>query len=187
MAARGQWVAVGGIVALLAAALVAGVALTPEIQQVGVGTAAPDFEALDLATADTVGIEAYRGEVVLLNIWATWCAPCEEEMPSMQRLHEDLGPRGLRVVAVSIDFGDSENVREWVEERSLTFDILHDRTGRIQDRYQTTGVPESFVIDRDGTIVKKVWGPLEWDAPEQQGIFRQLLGIDRAATADSTS
>lgn len=187
MAARGrQWLAVGAILAMLTAALVAGVALTPDIRQVGVGSAAPDFEAVDLATNDTVGIDAYKGEVVLLNVWATWCAPCEEEMPSMQRLHEALGPRGLRVVAVSIDFGDSEKVREWVQERDLTFDVLHDRSGRIQHRYQTTGVPESFVIDKDGTIVKKVWGALEWDAPEQRQIFRELLGIDRAEATDNT-
>lgn len=186
MAAKGQWIAVVAIVGLLVAALVAGVALTPEVRQVGVGSAAPDFRAVDLATGETVGLEDYRGEVMLLNIWATWCAPCEEEMPSMQRLHDELSPHGLRVVAVSVDVGSGDKVQSWTQERGLTFDILHDPTRSIERRYQTTGVPESFVIDGQGTIVKKVIGSLEWDAPAQQTIFRALLGLDHADAAGST-
>jgi peroxiredoxin len=185
MANRGQWIPVVAIVVLLVAALVAGVALTPEVQHVGVGSAAPEFRAVDLRRGDTVGIEHYRGEVLLLNIWATWCAPCEEEMPSMQRLYDELSPHGLRVVAVSIDVGGGDKVLAWTEER-LTFDILHDPTGAIEQRYQTTGVPESFVIDQQGTIVKKVIGALEWDAPAQQTVFRELLGLDHADVTSST-
>jgi thiol-disulfide isomerase/thioredoxin len=114
--------------------------------------------------------------VVLLNIWATWCAPCEQEMPSLQRLQEELGPQGLRIAAVSIDQGSPESVRKWIDERRLTFPVLHDRSGRIQQIFQTTGVPESFVLDRDGTIVKKVIGAAEWDHPAQKALFRRLLG-----------
>ena len=94
----------------------------------------------------------------------------------MQRLHEELGPQGLHIVAVSVDQGDSADVRRWVEERGLTFTILHDRSGRIQQAFQTTGVPESWVLDGEGVIVKKVIGATEWDHPAQKALFRRLLG-----------
>lgn len=179
-ATRGQWIAVGVIVGGLALALVAGIALTPEVEEVGVGTRAPAFEAVDVHTGDTLGLDDFAGRVVLLNVWATWCGPCEAEMPSMQRLHETLDADGLAIVAVSVDAGGRAGVRRWIEERGLTFTVLQDPAGRIERIYQTIAVPESFVIDRDGIIVKKHIGALEWDDPAQLRLFRQLLGIDDA-------
>ena len=174
-----------GIVGLLVGGLVVGVVLAPALQPVSVGSEAPDFEAVDLATGDTLRLEAYRGDVVLLNIWATWCIPCEVEMPSIQRLHDELGPVGLKVIAVSVDQGGSESVRAWAEDRGLTFLILHDQSGRIQQTFQTTGVPETFVIDRYGVIVKKVIGAAEWDHPVQQALIRRLLGGEDDEVAES--
>lgn len=167
--------AVGVILGMMGFALVAAVALSPDLLRVESGSDAPDFEAVNVATGDTVGIDAFAGEVVLLNIWATWCAPCEAEMPSMQRLHDEMSPDGLRVVAVSVDTGDPDKVREWIDERELTFTVLHDPTGDIEQLYQTTGVPESFIIDRRGIIVKKIVGAIEWDHPTQGTLFRRLL------------
>ncbi len=142
----------------------------------GVGSEAPEFRAVDLTTQDTVRLADYEGEVVLLNLWATWCAPCREEMPSMERLYNILGPEGLKIVAVSVDFG-SDEVEEFVDEFGLTFDILYDGTQQIDQIYQTTGLPESFVIDRHGVIVKKTWG-MEWDDPAQVAFLRRLLSDD---------
>lgn len=167
--------AVGVILGMMAFALLAAVALSPDLRRVEIGGDAPDFEAVNVVTGDTVGIDAFEGEVILLNIWATWCAPCEAEMPSMQRLFDELGPDGLRVVTVSIDTGDPDKVREWIDERELTFTVLHDRTGDIEQLYQTTGVPESFIIDRHGVIMKKIIGATEWDHPTQGALFRRLL------------
>ncbi|MFQ5704152.1 MAG: peroxiredoxin family protein [Gemmatimonadales bacterium] len=175
MATRGQWTAVGGILFLLSAAIVAGMALSPDIRPVGPGSVAPDFEATDIVTGDTVKLSDYRGEVVLLNIWATWCGPCEVEMPAIQRLHEALAPRGLRILAVSVDESSSDDVRKWVDERGLTFDVLHNRSGQMERLYQTTGYPETFIIDRDGVILKKEIGAREWDSPAQSAILRRLL------------
>jgi peroxiredoxin len=93
----------------------------------------------------------------------------------MERLYRELGPEGLRVVAVSVDVGAGEPVLQWARDRNLTFDIWHDPKGRVQRIYQTTGVPESFVIDRHGVIVKKVIGAAEWDHPAQKALFRRLL------------
>lgn len=156
-----------------------GLALSSDVGLVGPGSDAPDFYALDVRTGDTLQFrKAFARQVVLLNVWATWCPACEEEMPSMQRLYEQLGSEGLKVVAVSIDKGAPGFVLRWVEERDLTFDILQDLAGRIEQVYQTTGVPESFVIDRDGVIVKKEIGAVEWDRPARVALFRRLLELD---------
>jgi len=160
---------------MLGGLLVLGAALGSDIGRVAPGSAAPAFAATDVVTGSRVTLANYDDQVVLLNVWATWCKPCEQEMPSMQRLYEALGPAGLRIVAVSIDTDPAEKVRAWVEERGLTFDILHDPGGRIQRLYQTTGVPESFVIDRRGLIVKKQIGTWEWDQPASLAFFRRLL------------
>jgi peroxiredoxin len=176
MTQRGQWVFVVVIVSLLGGALLFGMFVTPALKPVGVESEAPTFEAVDVVTRDTVTLERYRGNVVLLNIWATWCAPCVAEMPSMQRLHDQLSADGLKIVAVSVDQADSDDVQRWIEERGLTFDVLHDRHADIERIYNTTGVPESFVIDREGIIVKRVIGPVEWDHPTQVGLMRRLLG-----------
>lgn len=177
MASRGQWIAVGVILGVIGFGIGAALLLTPEITRIEPGTRAPDYAMFTL-DGDTVSVRDFRGDVVLLNVWATWCAPCEQEMPSMQRLHDELGARGFRVVAVSVDQADPNTVREWVNERNLSFTVLHDPSGRIQQVYQTTGVPESFVLDRDGVIVKKIIGATEWDHPAQKALFRRLLGTE---------
>src|SRR5262245_18826771 len=102
MTARTRWIAAGGIVAAIAGVLAVGVALTPDLFTLEVGRQAPDFRAVNLTTGDTVTLADYKGQVVLLNIWATWCPPCEEEMPAIQRLYDSLSPAGLKVAAVSI-------------------------------------------------------------------------------------
>jgi peroxiredoxin len=175
MASRGQWIAVGVVLGVIGFGIGAALLLTPEITRIEPGTRAPDYAVYTL-DGDTVAIRDFRGEVVLLNVWATWCAPCEQEMPSMERLQQELGDQGFRVVAVSVDQADATTVRDWVAERNLSFTVLHDPSGRIQQVYQTTGVPESFVLDRDGVIVKKIIGATEWDHPAQKALFRRLLG-----------
>jgi peroxiredoxin len=182
MTRRGEWIAVGSILAAMAG-LLALFAAASDTKLVGPGTEAPDFRAVNLSTGEDATLADYAGEVVMLNIWATWCKPCEEEMPSMQRLYEELGPQGLKVVAVSIDTDSPEKVRAWAEERGLTFDILQDRSGRIQLIYQTTGVPESFAIDYRGLIVKKQIGAWEWDQPASLALFRRLLAQDADTAA----
>ena len=170
-----QWILVLAAIAFLGAGAALGMRLAPEIAPVGVNSKAPAFKAIDLATGDSVTLASYRGEVVLLNIWATWCVPCRVEMPSMQRLNDSLAPEGLRIVAVSIDESDSSAVTAFGRELGLRFTMLHDRSRAIERIYQTTGVPESFVIDRDGRIVKKVNGAHEWDSPADKEMFRRLL------------
>jgi peroxiredoxin len=178
MASRGQWIAVGLVLGVIGFAIGAALLLTPEITRIEPGARAPAYTVFGITTPDTVDIRDFRGEVVLLNVWATWCGPCEQEMPSMERLYQEMGPQGLRVVAVSVDQADPATVGAWVQERDLSFTVLHDPSGRIQQVYQTTGVQESFVVDREGVIVKKIIGATEWDHPAQKALFRRLLASE---------
>jgi thiol-disulfide isomerase/thioredoxin len=118
------------------------------------------------------------GKVTLINIWATWCIPCRAEMPAIEKLYRELGPKGLRILAVSIDEGNAADVQSFVRELGLSFEILHDQSGEIQRVYQTTGVPESFLLDKNGVIVKKVIGEHPWSSPSNQRIIADLLGGD---------
>ena len=180
---RNRWLPVAGVVAVLLALVGAGWLARDRILPVGVGSDAPDFAATDLR-GRPMSVDSLRGEVVLLNIWATWCGPCREEMPSMQRLYQELGDEGLRIVAVSIDAAsggvDADgrpggDIAAFGREYGLTFDLWHDPSGRVARTYSTTGVPESFVIGRDGRIVRKVIGATEWDAPANVELLRRLL------------
>jgi peroxiredoxin len=167
----------------IAMALVFGTALVvkirPQIDLIGAGSAAPEFRAKDLATGRQVTLADYRGKVVLLNLWATWCEPCRVEMPSMERLYRRMGGPDFRVVAVSIDEEGDSVVTAFARELGLTFDILHDQTAAMKQIYQATGVPESWVISRDGVIIKKVIGASEWDGPVNETLIRRLID-DRA-------
>lgn len=178
-----HWKFITGALVVLALLIGAGWLVRGRFLPVEVGTRAPNFTAVDLQ-GRPVSLDDLRGQVVLLNIWATWCLPCREEMPSMQRLHRELGPEGLKIVAVSVDAERGTvspggqpggDVAEFVREMGLTFPIWHDPSGGIQRTYRTTGVPESFVIDRDGTIQKKVIGATEWDHAAHTDLLRRLL------------
>jgi cytochrome c biogenesis protein CcmG, thiol:disulfide interchange protein DsbE len=120
MTIRQQWLAVLGIVTILGAGLWAGTHfLGDEFYEVRVGTQAPGFNAVDVMHSDTdlKTLSDYRGKVILLNIWATWCEPCKKEMPSMEALHRDLKDRGLAVVAVSVDNANMEStIRQFVKD-----------------------------------------------------------------------
>jgi thiol-disulfide isomerase/thioredoxin len=124
-------------------------------------------------------LASYKGQVVLLNIWATWCEPCRAEMPAIEQLHRVFGPRGLKIVSVSVDnAGDEKLIDTFVHEYHLSFEILHDAPGAIQRQYQTTGVPETFVLGKDGVIRKKVIGAADWSSEGNRALIAQLLAED---------
>ena len=177
MTAGQQWSVVGAIVAVLGGALWFGsYALKDELVGVDVGTQAPMFSGTTLTgTARTKTLADYKGQVVLLNVWATWCGPCLVEMPSIQALHDAMGPKGLHVVAVSIDTAGAAEIRRFLDAKKLTFEVLHDSAGVIQQAYQTTGVPETFVIAADGTIRKKSIGASDWNSEPNRALITQLL------------
>ena len=174
-----QWL----IVAILGIGLVVGasalVRIGKGIDQVKPGTQAPDFAVIDLATGDTISLgERYAGSVTLLNIWATWCVPCKTEMPDMQAVYQDLAPRGFKIAAVSIDEGSSDPVMAFADELGLDFDILHDPSTRIQQAYQTTGVPESFLLDKNGVIRRRIIGREDWNSRVNRDRIERMLEDD---------
>jgi cytochrome c biogenesis protein CcmG/thiol:disulfide interchange protein DsbE len=171
-----QWTFVLIVVGALLLGAAAITRFAADVARVEVGAKAPEFRVTDIATGDTVSLrERYAGKVTLVNIWATWCVPCRAEMPSMEQLYTALGPRGFEIAAVSIDEAPAEDVRDFAAELKLTFDILHDRSTRIQQAYQTTGVPESFLLNREGRIVKRVIGAHDWNSPANRALVQRLL------------
>jgi cytochrome c biogenesis protein CcmG, thiol:disulfide interchange protein DsbE len=175
---RQQLTAVVGVIVVLGLAALALLHWNGgEILLVGLGSKAPNFHAVTVDGArHNESLSKYKGDVVLLNVWATWCQPCVVEMPAIERLYHDYGPQGLKVVAVSIDTGATDaDVRAFATKRGLTFDILRDSVQDIVGQYQTTGVPETFVIARDGVIRKKVIGASDWDSQGDRALIAQLL------------
>ncbi|MGQ0767083.1 MAG: TlpA disulfide reductase family protein [Gemmatimonadota bacterium] len=140
------------------------------------GNPAPDFRAVTLGhPAVERGRADYEGSPMLLNVWATWCDPCREEMPSLESLHRDYGDRGLRIVAISIDdAGNEELVREFAAEHKLTFDILHDPRASIMRDYQVRGVPQTFLVSRSGEIVATRFAE-DWGSPVNRALVDSLM------------
>lgn len=145
------------------------------------GSAAPDFRAQVLGEpARLKGIADYRGEVVLLNLWATWCVPCVTEMPSIQTLYDRYRERGLKVVGIAVDdppFAD--RVAAFVKERRVTFEILHEGSGKVEQDYGARGIPATYLIARDGRIRMIRQGAADWSAPSVHAVVERLLAAPR--------
>ncbi|HEX2723677.1 MAG TPA: TlpA disulfide reductase family protein [Gemmatimonadaceae bacterium] len=168
---------IGFVVALLAAGRTM---LRDELSPVGIGAEAPDFTVYTLgATPARKTLADYRGQVLLINIWATWCVPCRVEMPSIEQLHRAYAPRGLKVLAVSVDDpGTDAQVQSFVKEFGLTFEVLRDPKGQLGDvsrDYQTSGYPETVIVGRDGLIRKKLLGAHDWNSQENRALIERLL------------
>jgi cytochrome c biogenesis protein CcmG, thiol:disulfide interchange protein DsbE len=184
MTARQQWLTVLGAVCVLALALRAATHfLGDELFPVSVGSQAPPIQATTLdGTKREKTLADYKGRVVLLNVWATWCEPCRVEMPSIEKLYHEFGPQGLVVIGVSVDDpGSEDRIRDFVKEYGLTFEILHDPNQRTKTNYQISGYPETFIIGREGTIRKKVIGAADWSSEANRALIRELLGGVTAA------
>lgn len=135
---------------------------------------APDLllAALD---GSPLKLSELKGKVVLLNFWATWCPPCREEVPSMVKLNAKMAGKPFQMVAVSIDEGGKPAVESFLKSTGQSLPAYTDPTTRAAKTYGITGVPESFIIDRNGIIVKKVIGPLEWDSQEVIAFLENLM------------
>lgn len=179
MTARQQWSVVALVIAVLGAALAIGShMMKDELFPVNVGSTAPDFRAKVLGENRYKTLADYKGQVVILNIWATWCDPCRVEIPTLEKLYKEYGSKGLKLVAVSIDdYVGEDSIRAFARNFGMTFEILHDSTHAIERQYQATGYPETFVIGREGTIRKKWIGPDDWTSLGNRALVAQLLGL----------
>jgi peroxiredoxin len=129
-------------------------------RQLGAGAVVPDLVAAELS-GDTVSLQSLRGNVVLLNLWATWCAPCRQETPFLQSKYEEYRSRGFEVVGVSMDNrGAKETIEQFVQEYGVTYTILHDPMQMGLTSYRAIGLPATFLINRDGTLRWFLYGPV---------------------------
>jgi cytochrome c-type biogenesis protein len=189
MTTRQQWMLVVSIVSVIALGLVAATRLMrDELFPITIGATAPDFRAKVLGANQYKTLDDYKGKVVLLNLWATWCEPCLREMPSIERLHKAYGDKGLSVVAVSVDaYANDDSVRAFARNLGVTFEILHDSTMEIANTYQATGYPQTFVIGKEGAIRKKWVGDADWSSPGNRALVAQLLGLETPRVVPETS
>ncbi len=141
------------------------------------GMSAPSFTLPRLSGGSLV-LEEMKGKLVFLNFWVTWCSPCREEMPSMERLYNRFRDHGLEILAVSVDQEGKETVSSFQENYQLSFPILLDPEGKVNRLYQTTGFPETFLIDPHGNVIIKIVGPRDWDDPESIAFIQSHLPSD---------
>lgn len=146
------------------------------------GFPAPDFTLKDLAGRPH-HLADLHGKVVFLNIWATWCAPCRMEMPSMERLYHLLSSDDFVMLAVSEDEDGRSAVQPFVDNLGLTFPVLLDVEGTVPPRYGVTGYPETFIIDRQGRVIHHTIGPEDWDSDAGMDFFQRLLRQDPSTKA----
>ena len=150
------------------------------------GKPAPSF-ALPGLDGKIVHLSDHRGKVVLVNIWATWCRPCVDEMPSLEKLYQEFKDRDFEILAVSIDADGTGAVVPFMLKYKLTFPALIDSEGSIRESYRVTGVPESFIIDQQGILVKKIIGAADWSAPDVFLFIDNMLRIPAAKNKTSTN
>jgi peroxiredoxin len=131
-------------------------------------------------TGSTLQLTDLRGKVVMVNFWATWCPPCLEEMPSIQRLYDRFKADGFVVVALSIDNQGGYVVTSFVKEHKLTFSIGLDPKMKVADAYGVRALPSTFIIDRQGRMVAMALGPREWDGASAHALIQALLAPGKA-------
>jgi len=138
-----------------------------------VGDQAPDFSLVDLQ-GETWTLSELKGQVVFINFWATWCPPCLEEMPSMQKLYTMLPSDKFKMLAVLNK--DEMDIAELVaKQRRITIPILNDSWNNVGPKYSLTGLPETFIVNKEGKLVEKFIGPVKWDAPQYYQMIMKYI------------
>ena len=142
-------------------------------QVASVGKPAPDFDTVDLQ-GNVWSLSKLRGKVVFVNFWATWCAPCREEMPAMQRLYVKMPKDKFEMIAL-FNNDKSDVAKNFVAKLGITFPILSDEFNFAGTKYGLTGLPETFIVDKQGVIREKYIGPAEWDSPEFVSMLKKYI------------
>lgn len=135
---------------------------------------APDFSLQDL-NGKKFGLNQFKGKVIFINFWATWCGPCKEEMPSMEVLHRQFKGKNFVLLAVSVDYGGQKLVKEFIHKYQYTFPVLIDPKCKTLDLFQVKGIPATFLIDKKGRMVGKAIGPRNWESPEVVSLINLLI------------
>jgi cytochrome c biogenesis protein CcmG/thiol:disulfide interchange protein DsbE len=136
-----------------------------------IGDAARDFNVQD--SDRKVSLNQFRGQIVVLNFWATWCPPCVEELPSLMTMQERTKSKGVVVLGISIDVDDNAYHR-FLQQRNVNFLTVRDPEQKVATMYGTAGWPETYVIDRQGRLRRKFVGPVDWNSPDIVQFLNQL-------------
>lgn len=136
-----------------------------------VGSAAKGFAIQD--SDRKVTLDQFRGQVLVLNFWATWCPPCVEELPSLMNLQDRMRGHGVTVLGVSIDV-DGDAYHRFLKLHSINFLTIRDPDERVAHMYGTTGWPETYIVDRQGVLRRKFVGPVDWNSPEVIDFLNRL-------------
>ncbi len=136
---------------------------------------APPFSLELLSDGSQASLADYQGKVILLNFWATWCAPCREEMPAMQTLWERYRSEGFEILAVAADRRGRKNVAPFITEHGFKYPILLDADGTVRNRYEVVGLPMSYLIGRDGKISGRVVGVIDWTSRDAIHLIETML------------
>ena len=139
-----------------------------------VGYLAPDFSLRNLK-GNYESLDSFRGQVVVLNFWATWCAPCRVEMPSFEKLYRRYRSEGVAVLAVTLDKNAGPKIKSFVDEYELSFPILLDEKGEVERLYPSMTIPFTYVIDSEGRVVARVDGAKNWESNETFEAIEYLL------------
>jgi peroxiredoxin len=140
-----------------------------------IGEPARDFSYPDLTGQNITLSDFYGKKVVLVNIWATWCTECRRELPTVQSMYEKFAGDDFEVLAVSIDAAGAKAIKPFMQELGLKFPALQDTSGSIQLLYGTTGVPETFIIDKQGKVAFVEIGAGDWREPDKQALIQGLI------------
>jgi peroxiredoxin len=145
-------------------------------------TAAPDV-TLRTLTGPAIAMKDLRGKVVLVNFWATWCTPCQWEMPLMESLYQAYKARGFVILAISIDQGNADGVRAFVRDKKLTYPVALDPRHEAAQQFGITGLPATLLVGPDGYIRGVTYGPKQWDGKEARAVIESLLPRRSAGVA----
>lgn len=135
---------------------------------------APDF-CLENLSGKKVELKDFKGKVVFINFWATWCVPCKAEMPSMEALYQQFKEKDFLFLGISVDYGGLKPVKEYIEKHRYTFPVLIDSKCEVLGLYEVRGIPTTFIIDKKGRMIGKAIGPKNWKSQEVISLLNQLI------------
>lgn len=136
---------------------------------------APDFKLKNIR-GGVSQLSDFKGKIVLVNFWATWCAACIEEMASMQSLYDNLKDDGVEIIAISIDRWNEDRILQYANDKKLSFHILHDPDQKVRKEYYVMGLPTSYIIDGEGKLRGYASGARTWDSSASKSVFLSLKG-----------
>ncbi len=146
---------------------------------IAAGDRAPEFK-LPAPNGKSVSLSDFRGKVVMVHFWATWCPPCVEELPTLAKLYQDLAGKDFEMLAVSVDEGGAEAVTAFMHQNKLNVPVLLDSDHATASRYGTFKFPETYILDREGIVRYKVIGPRDWRDPAALQLLQNMMASGKA-------